>query len=237
MRAKKPTVDAVAAAKGPPDSDREQGLPDRVVEAVHAGLMTGRYVPGQKLIESELTKTFGVSRGSLREGLKRLESDGVIVISRNRGAHVRTLTRKETMDLVEVLEVVGPFMVQLAAKAVKLNTSANVKLLDALLARLNKYSGGDLEYLDIRRNFYDTMISVADNAHLPATVPVMLVCLLRLQFLRYSNVDRQDSIEIDKQIVSAVRNGQEAEAARLMKRYTKLVKKQWAELPQEAFAN
>jgi DNA-binding GntR family transcriptional regulator len=66
--------------------------PDRVVEAILDGIRSGRYVPGQKLIEADLTHDHQVSRGPVREALKRLGR--VITRMRHRGAYIRA-TRAE----------------------------------------------------------------------------------------------------------------------------------------------
>src|SRR5882762_6860423 len=48
--------------------------PDKVVDAIYRGILMGRFVPGQKLIEADLALSFGVSRGPIREALKRLSA-------------------------------------------------------------------------------------------------------------------------------------------------------------------
>ena len=66
---KKGAVNATASAK--------MTSPDRVVDAIIRSIRTGVYVPGQRLIEADLTRDYHVSRGPVREALKRLAAEGV----------------------------------------------------------------------------------------------------------------------------------------------------------------
>lgn len=76
---------------------------DKAITALREGIHSGRFVPGQRLIEADLIKEFGTSRSKIREVLRRLESDQLILIERNRGASVRRISRKEVSDTLEVL--------------------------------------------------------------------------------------------------------------------------------------
>ena len=65
------------------------------MQAITAGIESGRFVPGQRLTEAELTRQLGVSRGPVREAFKRLAGEGVLDLTRHRGAVVRAQTREE----------------------------------------------------------------------------------------------------------------------------------------------
>src|SRR5579859_157589 len=93
--------------------------PDRVVDAIIRSIRAGQYVPGQRLIEADLTRDYHVSRGPVREALKRLAAEGVLTLTRNRGAYVRALSRVEVRDSLVVLEALVGLMSNLAAKHIK----------------------------------------------------------------------------------------------------------------------
>ena len=76
---------AVTLGHGP--EPRSESLLDAMREAI----LTGRYAPGTRLVQDDLAAAFGVSRIPLREALRRLEGEGLVVISPNRGAIVRPL--------------------------------------------------------------------------------------------------------------------------------------------------
>jgi len=71
---------------------------DYIVKDMAEAIRSGRLALGQRLIEADMVRDLGVSRGSLREAFNRLSADGLIDIIPNRGAIVRRLTRKEVAD-------------------------------------------------------------------------------------------------------------------------------------------
>src|SRR6267143_6057203 len=93
-------------------------FPDIVVNAIIRGVHAGRLVPGQRLVEADLTRNLGVSRGPVREALKRLAAEGVVTLNRHRGAYLRVLTRAEVYETLVVLEVLTGLMARLAAETV-----------------------------------------------------------------------------------------------------------------------
>ena len=86
-------------------SSRSLGSAEMVIRAITEGLYSGRYAPGQRLVEADLTREYGISRGSVREALSRLAADGIVTLNRHRGAQIRSLTRKEALDVLNLLEI------------------------------------------------------------------------------------------------------------------------------------
>ncbi len=74
----------------------------QVADHIATGIRHGRYAPGQRLVEAELTQELGVSRGPVREAFRQLAADGVIEIVPNRGALVRRLSMREALELFEI---------------------------------------------------------------------------------------------------------------------------------------
>src|SRR6202165_4723685 len=75
---------------------------ESLVDALRDGILTGRYAPGTRLVQEDLAVAFGISRIPLREALRRLEGEGLVVISPNRGAIVRPLSPKDVVDLYDL---------------------------------------------------------------------------------------------------------------------------------------
>lgn len=83
--------------------DRPHGRKETsVADYLSAAILNGRFVPGQRLIEAELTTNLGVSRGPVREAFRRLSAEGLIEIVPNRGAVVRRLSMVEAIELFEI---------------------------------------------------------------------------------------------------------------------------------------
>lgn len=100
---------------------------EQVLRNIRAAILDRTFVPGQRLIERELCELTGVSRTSVREALRQLESEGLIVPVPNRGPVVAEMTAPQAADVYEVRAV-------LEALAARLFT---IYATDAEIARLS----------------------------------------------------------------------------------------------------
>jgi DNA-binding GntR family transcriptional regulator len=75
---------------------------DSVVGDLRQAILTGKIAPGERLLQVELAERFGVSRIPLREALRTLHGEGLVVIEPNRGAVCRPLEPKDISDLYAV---------------------------------------------------------------------------------------------------------------------------------------
>jgi DNA-binding GntR family transcriptional regulator len=66
---------------------------------VRAAIVENRYPPGHRLVEQRIAEELGLSRTPVREALRMLEAEGLVVSERNRGAMVRHLSPTEVADL------------------------------------------------------------------------------------------------------------------------------------------
>jgi DNA-binding GntR family transcriptional regulator len=154
---------------------------DRVAEAILQDIRSGRLVPGQHLLEPELTNRLGISRGSLREALKHLAAAGIVTLSRFRGAYISALDRKSVLDLLDTLEVLARLAARLAAQ----NGASDQEYAELLEAAqklgVAHASGGRGDYLNERRRFYGIMIELGGNYELARTIPLPRADLFRAQ--------------------------------------------------------
>jgi DNA-binding GntR family transcriptional regulator len=210
--------------------------PDRVVDAIIRSIRAGSYVPGQRLIEADLTRNYQVSRGPVREALKRLAAEGVLTRTQNRGTYVRALSRVEVRDSLIVLETLVGLMASLAAKQIKEDSNAS-RMRDAYKRLLAfKDDGGTAAFLDERRSFYDTIVEIGGNHELKRILPLMQIHLLRMQFQSYITPrDREQQFKEYQAIAESIlfANAKRAEkTAALHIRRTRL---SLIKLPDEAF--
>jgi DNA-binding GntR family transcriptional regulator len=224
--------------RAPADSGERAKMssPDRVVEAIVRAIRTGTYVPGQRLIEADLTRDLRVSRGPVREALKRLAAENVVTLTRHRGAYVRALSRQEVGDTLVVLEVLTGLMARLATEAI--GQSDNAERLREAHRRLKTFrdSGGSGGFLDERRRYYDTLIDIGGNYQLARIMPLMQIHLLRMQFQSYITPrDREKQFEEYEAITEAVLSGDVNRAERATKWHLRRTRETLMQLPDEAF--
>ncbi len=82
---------------------------------IRQAIIEGRHPPGARLVEQRLAEELDVSRTPVREAVRRLESEGLVVVERNRGAHVRPLDEAEIADLYEARARLEAYGAELAA--------------------------------------------------------------------------------------------------------------------------
>jgi len=80
---------------------RPATLVDRVIEAVVASAARGAILPGERIVEADVAKGLGVSRVPVREALRLLESQGIVVSAPYKGYRLRPVTNAWVHDLVE----------------------------------------------------------------------------------------------------------------------------------------
>jgi DNA-binding GntR family transcriptional regulator len=187
------------------------GTTEKVADAIRSGIRTGQFVPGQHLVEAELTLRLQISRSSLREALRHLSGDGIVAIHRYRGAHIHRLSRREVRDLLEVLEQ----LVQLAARLGAASGQANRSLMDAALdaARRHDADGDHRSYIAVRQAFYDCLFEVAGNQELPRVTPLRRADLFRAQIRPYQTREQQDSHTEGYRLIAQTVNAGDVAAA------------------------
>ncbi len=103
---------------------------DRVFEEIERALVSGEIPLGSRLGEEQLSRRFGVSRGPMREALRRLEGRGLVVRLPHAGVRVVQLSRQDMAELYEVRACLEGLACRLAARTM---TEAGFDRLDAML--------------------------------------------------------------------------------------------------------
>jgi DNA-binding transcriptional MocR family regulator len=80
--------------------ERAELLPTKLAGYLRAEIVAGRLKPGDRLIEQAIAETCGVSLVPLREAMRILATEGLIVISPHRGASVNLLSDAELVGAV-----------------------------------------------------------------------------------------------------------------------------------------
>jgi DNA-binding GntR family transcriptional regulator len=83
-----------------------------------AGIRRGDYLPNQRLVETELSATLGISRATLRSVFVLLEQENYISLERHRGARVKQFSPDEAIEILRVREVLEAAAAGLAAERI-----------------------------------------------------------------------------------------------------------------------
>jgi len=107
-----------------------QSLVDVLAERIEAAIISGDLQPGSKLSEQALAASLGVSRGPLREAIRRLEGRKLLQRTPNIGVHVASLSPNDLYEILQVREALEGMACALAATNM---TDAELKALSELL--------------------------------------------------------------------------------------------------------
>ncbi|MBT6441503.1 MAG: GntR family transcriptional regulator [Alphaproteobacteria bacterium] len=211
--------------------------PDRVVRALIDGLKSGRYVPGQRLIEADLSSELGLSRGPIREAFKHLAAEGVVSLIPHRGAYIRKLTRKDVHDILIIQERLTGLAARLAADNIGQgsNRAQFQKVYDNLMASRDGTDAAT--FLDVRSRFYRTLIQIADNKELSRLAPSLQPHLIRMQVQHYlTNKDRERQFQEYETIAGFVLGGNGRKAESAMEQHIRRSRVTIEQLPDSVFA-
>lgn len=190
---------------------------EQVLELLRQAIREGSFSPGQRLIESDLMNTYGVTRGPLREALRRLASEGVVVIVPNRGAMVRSFTRQEMLDLFRIREVVEGLAARQAAEVMGCEESLArfKKSFDKIL--LTRGRAG-MPFSKENVVFHELVLAHAKNRQLTNLMRQLQLPLIRFQ-IRASIDDayRDSSREEHDAVGAAIMRGDAERAEKMMR--------------------
>ena len=154
---------------------------DVVFQGILRELEAHALVPGQRLVEVDLAAHFGVGRNSVREGLQRLAAEGVIELSRHKGAAIRSLSQQETLDVLDVAERMLGLLARTAVRGVNA-PSARESLQETLQRLLQADQAQDsTAFAQSRRRFYRVLLDMGGNQELKRLFPTILMPVVHAQ--------------------------------------------------------
>lgn len=89
-------------------------LRDVVFRTLREAILEGKLKPGDRLMEIQLSNKLGVSRTPIREAIRMLEKEGLVIIIPRKGAQVAKMSEKDMEDVLEIREVLDELAVQAA---------------------------------------------------------------------------------------------------------------------------
>ncbi len=151
---------------------------------LRAAIVENRYAPGERLVEQTIAGELGLSRTPVREALRRLEAEGLVVSEPNRGASVRPLSSTEVVDLYGLRIRLESYAVEVATQRA---TEAELGELIAAADAFTTVRGAvDVESIEgvrqiheANRRFHDGILAAARHGRLTSmlarTVDIPLV--------------------------------------------------------------
>lgn len=161
------------------EMDEYLPLRDVVFNTLRRAILKGELKPGERLMEIALADKLGVSRTPIREAIRKLELEGLVVMAPRKGAKVASITERDLNDVLEVRKGMEVLAISLACKRI---TGEELEKLETIEQSFQKLieSGNLTELAEMDVKFHDTIYQATNNQRL-----VQLLNNLREQMYRY----------------------------------------------------
>ena len=187
-------------------------LRDVVFNTLRQAILRGELKPGERLMEIQLANKLGVSRTPIREAIRKLELEGLVLMIPRKGAEVAEITEKNMRDVLEVRKALEELAVQLACdKITKEEIEEMKKAAEEFRMILKNKDITEIAEADVR--FHDIIYMATDNQKL-----IHLLNKLREQMYRYrveylKNPDVHEQLTQEhEEIVYHIKRREKAEA-------------------------
>jgi DNA-binding GntR family transcriptional regulator len=190
-----------------------------VADALRDSIARGELPPGTHLVEVELARQLGVSRGPLREALRILESEGLVTSYRSRGSFVSEMTERDIREIYSLRMILEEEAIRLAAR--RGTPEALDDLETTLKAMLEAANAGDLaQVLDLDIDFHRQIWEMADHTRLKdilGGIAIQVKMYVAVQTKLYD--DLAMGVSDHETFLEALRAGDEKGAAKAMRKH------------------
>ena len=208
------THDSAAALLG---KIQRTSFAERAYDAIRESIVAGRFKAGDQLVETRLAEELGVSRGPVREALKRLREEGLVVDNLHKGAHVRTFNVGDIVDLYNVRIGLESVAIRLATRR-RQSTKQLRELIDEMAAAAKD---GDIGRLSNRElAFHETLCELSGNQYVYSlfrSIAAQVRVALELDSAEY---DDPLKVAVEhRPLVTAIESGNEELAVRRLEEH------------------
>jgi DNA-binding GntR family transcriptional regulator len=137
-------------------------LHGRVVAALRDAILSGRFKPGERLVEERLAQEWGVSRNPVREAIRVLASEGLVEVAARRGASVAKMSDQEARETIELRALLEGHNARLAARRQDKET---IKRIEKVLNKgtLAVANGQFDQLTDLNQQFHQELAAAGQN--------------------------------------------------------------------------
>lgn len=161
----------------------------QVLHILRTAITSGRFQPGQRLVEKDLCEMIGVSRPSIREAMRQLESEKLIEIVPHRGPSVARLSANDVRSIYQVRGALEALAASLFAADATDEEIADLK--EAVADVRAAYDSGDVgRMLERKQVFYDILIDGSRNTIIRSTLSTLNDRINNLRRLSLGSPDR-----------------------------------------------
>ena len=176
-------------------------------ETIRERILAGDLPGGHWLRETDLASDIGVSRTPVREALRRLAAEGLVLHQQNRGMQVQSWRPEDLEEIFALRTLLEPWGCNLAATSGLADVEALGALADAMDSVAAKRHPDFAELTDLNNRFHGAILDASGNSRLPGLVAaVVRVPLVSRTFTLYSREALARSLAHHHELVHALRD-------------------------------
>jgi DNA-binding GntR family transcriptional regulator len=207
-------------------SDR---LSERVAAWIRDSILSGELRPGDRLNEAGIAEALRVSKSPVREAIRQLDSEGLILASPRRGAYVRGMSKGDARDLRVVRLALETLAVRLAMKRAEAQWVDSLEVAAREIGRARSRA----ELSELHLSFHDVLTGSSQNAFLgDAMARLRSQTAVLMPFVDLLSGSAAAEVDEHMAIVVAIRSGQTGLAARVLDHHItgtgKLLESRWS---------
>lgn len=176
-------------------------LAEQIEQFLVSAIMQGKYKPGQRLVENELLREFGVSRSPIREAFLSLVKSGLLVSVPRSGTYVKDVTEKDVREKFPVRAHLEGFAAGLAAPQMG---PVDIDELKTALSKMQESAEKSdfRSYTDSHNAFHMVFINASKNDTLIHIIRTMRQDILWLRFSYLWHVENhQNALPVHQEIL------------------------------------
>ena len=191
-------------------------LRDVVFNTLRKAILRGERKPGERLMEIQLANKLGVSRTPIREAIRKLELEGLVLMIPRKGAEVAQITEKNMQDVLEVRKALEELSVQLACERITPEQVEEMKMAAEDFRKVLK-SGDVTKIAEADVKFHDIIFAATNNQRLITLLNNLREQMyrFRVEYLKQKECYPQLLEEHDK-LIALISGGEVEEACELM---------------------
>lgn len=197
---------------------KKSNLNEQVFHALKEMIIKGELKPGEKIVEANLSKTLSVSRTPIRDALRRLERESLVISLPSQGTQVTRLSKQNIINLYECRSVLEGLAVRQAIGQISSPVMEAIE--ESIILAESYYAKGDIgKTIEKNTFFHDQLVASSHNAPL-----IQMMDNIRTQTMRYRVLTgamgfRSSFIQEHTEILLALKNSEPDRAEALMRKH------------------
>lgn len=185
----------------------------------------GVYKPGQQMNEVEITSRFKCSRSPVREALRHMVSEGILVEYPNRGVFVRSYTAKDIEDIFDLRILLESYAITNCKKSINDELIAELLQLKSKIVKYMDMQTATDEYIEEDTILHNTIVKCCGNNLVIDTYKRIQYMIQQFRiYSLFSNARYINSIQEHVQIIENIISGNYEEANQINVRHLTLAK-------------